>query len=307
MKQEQGIKVRLEDIIDSISEEKTILGDTRIYVTNALPLDQADSSSICFCKKTGEQALHMIENSNALAIICSNSLTFDEFHGKTLIQVGNPRLTYSRILDKFFFSRPTPTVHPTAVIDQGAIIGKRVSIGPGTYIGESQIGDDAIIEGHVYIGSNVTVGTGVIVRVGVVVGTEAIAFERNNLGKLEWFPQIGGIIIQDNVEIGANSVICRGALSDTFIGSGTKIDNLVRIGHGVMIGNDCIIVGGTIINGSVKVGNQTWIGPLVCIRESVKIGNKVMVGAGAVVHKDVPDGLVVSGSPARPIISDRKP
>lgn len=307
MKQNQEVKVRLEDIIAVIKEEKTILGSTEIYVTNALPLDQANHGSICFCRKTGEQALRMIENSNALVIICPNSLKLNEIQGKTLIQVNNPRLTYGRILSRFFFSRPIPSIHPTALVDSKAVIGKRVSIGPGTFIGECQIGDDTIIEGHVYIDSNVTIGNGVIIHIGVVVGTEAIGFERNNQGELEWFPQIGGTIIQDNVEIGANSVICRGALSDTFIGKGTKIDNLVRIGHGVIVGNDCIIVGGTIINGSAKVGNQTWLGPLVCIRESVKIGNKVIVGAGSVVHKDVPDGLVVSGSPARPIISDRKP
>lgn len=303
----QETKIRVKNIIDSVLEEHVVFGSTDRYVTNVCPIDQADEGSFCFCKKTGEQALQMIKNSKAMVIVCSNTLKLDEFWGKTIIQVNNPRLTYSRLLAKLFFKRPQPEIHPTAIIEPGAKIGQRVSIGPGSYIGNCEIGDGSIIEGHVYIESGMILGAGVIVHIGVVIGTEAVAFERNDAGELEWFPQIAGVVIKDNVEIGANTVICRGSLSDTLIGKGTKIDNLVRVGHGVTIGNDCIVVGGTIINGSAKIGDRTWIGPLVCIREGVKIGNRVLVGAGSVVHKDIPDGLVVAGSPARPIISSKKP
>jgi len=297
------MEIKVKELIGSLHEQYRILGAIEGYVRTVSPIDQAYDDSLCFCKAKGERALEIIRSSRAMVIVCSDSLEFPkgEYWGKTLIQVANPRLTFSRLLAKYFFRRPEPIIHRTATIDEKARIGRNVHIGPNSYIGDCGIGDDCIIDGHVYIHDGTKIGKGVIIHAGVVIGTEAIAFERNDRGELEWFPQISGVIIEDNVEVGANTIICRGSLSSTLISKGTKIDNLVRVGHGVRIGNDCIIVAGTIICGSVEIGDQTWIGPLTCIRENVTIGNRVLVGAGSVVHKDIPDNLTVTGSPARPI------
>jgi UDP-3-O-[3-hydroxymyristoyl] glucosamine N-acyltransferase len=296
-------EITIKELIDSIQEQYRVLGSMDTHVRSPSPIDQADDNSLCYCKKKGEQALEMIRNSRAKVIICSDSLDLTEadYQGKTLIQVSNPRLTFSRLLHKYFTPIPEFGIHPTAVISEKTSIGREVYIGPYSYIGDCEIGNGTRIDGHVYIHDGTRIGKGVIIHAGVVIGAEAVGFERNEIGEWVKFPQISGVVIEDNVEVGANSVVCRGSLSDTLVGKGTKVDNLVRIGHGVRIGKHCIIIAGAIICGSVKIGDYTWIGPLACIRENIRIGNQVLVGAGSVVHKDIDDNLVVTGSPARPI------
>jgi len=296
-------EIQINELINSIHEEYHVLGTIDRYIRSVSPIDQADYDSLCFCKWKGEQALNMIKLSRALVIICSDSLEFPdkEYWGKTLIQVANPRLTFSRLLSKYFFRRSEPVIHPTAIIDNKAIIGHNVYIGPNSYIGDCQIGEGTVIDGHVYIHAETRILKGVIIHAGVVIGTTAVAFERNEKGELEWFPQISGVIIEDNVEVGANTIICRGSLSDTLIGEGTKLDTSVHVSHGVRIGKHCIICAGSIICGSAKIGDQTWVGPHACIREKIIIGNRVFVGMGSIVQKDIPDTLTVTGNPARPI------
>ena len=297
------MKIQVKELIDSIPDQYHVLGSVDRYVRHASPINQADIDSLCFCKENGKRALEIIKSSKALVIVCSNNLEFPdgEYCSKTLIQVENPRLTFSRLLVKYFFRRPEPIIHPTAIIDHKANVGRNVHIGPNSYIGDCEIGDGSIIDGHVYIHPGVIIGKGVIIHAGVIIGTEAAGFERNKQGELEWFPQISGVIIEEDVEVGANTIICRGSLSDTLIGKGTKLDTFVHVAHGVRIGTHCIILAGAIICGSVKIGDQTYIGPRACIRESITIGNRVLVGMGSVVHKDISDNLIVTGSPARPI------
>jgi UDP-3-O-[3-hydroxymyristoyl] glucosamine N-acyltransferase len=300
----KAMEIQVKELVDSLHEQYHVLGSIDRYVRSVCPIDQADDDSLCFCKEKSERALEMIRSSRAMVIVCSDSLVFPEGEnwGKTLIQVANPRLTFSRLLAKYFFRRPEPVIHPTAIIDEKARIGRNVHIGSNSYIGDCEIGDGTIIDGHVYIHAGTRIGKGVIIHAGVVIGTAAVAFERNENGELEWFPQISGVIIEDDVEVGANTIICRGSLSDTLVGKGTKLDALVHVAHGVRIGKHCIILAGTVICGSAKIGDQTWIGPITCIREGgITIGNRVVVGAGSVVHKDIPDNLIVMGSPARPI------
>ncbi len=296
-------KITMKELLSSIQEQHHVLGSMDTYVSNPSPIDQADDNSLCFCKKKGEQALRMIRSSRAKVIICSNNLELNkaDYQGKTIIQVSNPRLTFSRLLNKYFTPIPKFGIHSTAIISEKAIIGREVYIGPHSYIADCRIGDGTIIDGHVYIYDGTTIDKGVIIHAGVVIGAETMGFERNEIGEWVKLPQISGVIIEDDVEVGANSVVCRGSLSDTIIGKGTKLDNLVRIGHGVKIGKHCIIIAGAIICGSVKIGDYTWIGPLACIRESIHIGNQVLVGMGSVVQKDIDDNSVVTGSPARSI------
>jgi UDP-3-O-[3-hydroxymyristoyl] glucosamine N-acyltransferase len=300
------MEIQVKELLESLHEQYHVLGSIDRCIRKADPIDQADDDSLCFCKEKGERALEMIRRSRAMVIVCSDSLEFPEGDnwGKTLIQVANPRLSFSRLLAKYFFRRPERVIHPNVIIDEKARIGCNVHIGPNSYIGDCEIGDGTIIDGHVYIHAGTRIGKGVIIHAGVVIGTEAAAFERNENGELEWFPQISGVIIEDDVEVGANTIICRGSLCNTSVGKGTKIDALVHVAHGVSIGKHCIILAGTVICGSAKIGDQTWIGPFACVREGgITIGNRVLVGAGSVVHKNIPDNLTVLGSPARPILN----
>jgi UDP-3-O-[3-hydroxymyristoyl] glucosamine N-acyltransferase len=297
------MEIQIKELLSSLNEQYHVEGNIDGFIRNACPIDQANEDSLCFCKENGDRAIGIIKSSKARIIVCSDGLEFPDGEdlGKTLIQVTNPRLTFSRLLSKYFYHKPAPTIHATAIINEQAVVGSNVHIGPNSYIGDCRIGEGTVIDGHVYIHDGTSIGKRVIIHTGVVIGTEAIAFERNEKGELEWFPQISGVIIEDEVEIGANSVICRGSLSNTLIGKGTKLDVSVKVTHGVRIGKHCIVAAGTVICGSSKIGDHTWIGPLSCIREGIKVGNHVLVGAGSVVHKDIPDNVTVTGSPARPI------
>jgi UDP-3-O-[3-hydroxymyristoyl] glucosamine N-acyltransferase len=301
MKRKLPVKV----LIESLNEQYCVLGSINRSVRSVYPIDQADDDSLCFYRRSDERALEMIRSSKAAVIVCSDNLKFSEgdYQDKTIIQVANPRLTYSRLLNKYFHHRPKPKIHPSDVIDEKARIGKEVYIGPCSYIGDCEIGEGTIIEGCVYINDGTKIGKHVIIHPNVIIGTAAISFERNENGRLEWFPQIGGVIIEDDVEIGANSHIARGPLprSETIIGEGTKLDVLVEVGHGVRIGKHCIIVGHTSICGRVTIGDYTMISSMVGIREGITIGNRVMVGMGSTVLEDIPDNLVVFGTPAKPI------
>jgi UDP-3-O-[3-hydroxymyristoyl] glucosamine N-acyltransferase len=297
------MEIAVGELILALQEENGVLGPMDRIVRSARPIDQADDDSICFCKYKGQRALDMIQHSKARVIVCSSSLEFTKaaIRDKTIIQVSNPRLTYGRLLTRYFYLPPEHVIDPTAIIDEKARIGRGVSIGPNSYVGSCEIGDGTVIDGHVSIHAGTRIGSRVIIHWGAVVGAESFAFERNEGGTLERFPQIAGLVIGDEVEIGANSTICRGSLSDTIVGKGTKIDVLVAVTHGVTVGKHCIVAAGAIICGSSKIGDKTWIGPHACIREDIVVGSRVIVGAGAVVHKDVPDDSVVTGSPARPV------
>jgi UDP-3-O-[3-hydroxymyristoyl] glucosamine N-acyltransferase len=132
-----------------------------------------------------------------------------------------------------------------------------------------------------------------------VIGGDGFGFWRMKSGELRKFPQIGGIVIEDNVEIHNHVSIDRGALGDTVIGEGTKIDNFVHVAHNVTIGKNCAIVAHAMIGGSVVIGDESWIGPSASILNGVKIGKNCVIGMGAVVVKDVPDDTIVKGNPAR--------
>jgi UDP-3-O-[3-hydroxymyristoyl] glucosamine N-acyltransferase len=297
--------IEISELIGSLKEPYRIRGKVNGKVRNIRSIDCADGESLSFCRYRGEQALAMIRNSKAKVVICTDELEIQDkdYRDKVLIQVPNPRLTISRILAKYYLVKARPGIHDTAIISEGARIGERVHIGPGCCINDCEIGDDTFIEGQVYIGAGVKIGKSVIIHPGVIIGTEAISFTRNEKKELEWFPQLGGVIIEDNVEIGAKTVVAKGPLplNDTVIGEGSKLDILVEIGHGVNIGKHCIIVGHTILCGRVKIGDYTQISCQVCIKEGVTIGSRVLVGMGAVVISDMPDSMVVVGCPAKPI------
>jgi UDP-3-O-[3-hydroxymyristoyl] glucosamine N-acyltransferase len=297
--------VPIKELIASINEQHLVLGNTNGHVRSAYPIDHADKDSLSFCRLSGPRALEMIINSKASVILCSDNLEIPElcYRDKTLIQVANPRLTFSRLLAKYFLNRPKPGIHPSAIIEEKAKISDKVYIGPQCYIGDCEIGESTIIEGRVFINSGTKIGKNVIIHPGVVIGTAAVSFERNEVEELEWFPQLGGVVIEENVEIGANTHIARGPLprNDTVIGEGSKLDVMVEIGHGVRIGKHCLIVGLTTICGRVTIGDYTVISAMACIRQGISVGSRALVGMGSMVLKDVPNNTVVFGTPAKPI------
>ncbi|MFO7619628.1 MAG: LpxD N-terminal domain-containing protein [Thermoplasmata archaeon] len=279
-----------------------IIVDTRTLFP--APIDNAANDSITFCsKKTLSEAKIMIEKTRAKVIICSDEFAFDHvtLGNKILIRVPNPRMAFIRIMQRYFEDKVQYGISPTATIDPEAKIHPETYIGPNTFIGKCEIGRGTIIHGNVSIYSKVVIGERVSINSGTVVGADGFGYERDENGVLVRFPNVGGVVIEHDVDIGSNTSIDRGTLGDTHIGEGTKIDNLCHIAHNVVIGRHCSIIAESMIGGSVIIGDYAWVAPSACIRDGIKIGRNSTVGLGAVVTKDVPDNAVVMGVPAKSI------
>lgn len=216
----------------------------------------------------------------------------------TILVVDNPKLSFARVYEylkndaelKGFYGY----VHASAKVGTTSYLGIGSFVGPNCNIGEGvSIHPNATISQYVEIGNNVTIGSS------SVIGSKGFGYVKDENGKNILFPQVGGVVIEDGVEIGSNTSIDGGALTPTIIRRGTKVDNLVHVAHGVEIGEDCLIIAGAIICGSVKVGNNCWIAPGAVIREHLSIGENSFIGLGAVVTKNLPPGSRVIGNPAR--------
>jgi UDP-3-O-[3-hydroxymyristoyl] glucosamine N-acyltransferase len=201
---------------------------------------------------------------------------------------------------------PTARLEPGVVVEAGAVIGPMAAIGSGTIVAPTAvIGKHCQVGRDCYIGPGVTLqaallGNRVVIHAGARIGQDGFGFTPGATGP-ERMPQIGRVIIQDNVEIGANSAIDRGALADTVIGENTKIDNLVQIAHNVRIGRNCLIAGRTGISGSVKVGDNVMMGGGVGIADHITIGDGARLAAGSGFMNNVPAGEIWCGYPAEPL------
>ena len=187
-----------------------------------------------------------------------------------------------------------------AYVCKNARIGEGTVIFPGAYIdGEVQIGRNCYVASGVRIMGAVQIGDDCIIRENTVIGSDGLTTRRNEEGKIITIPQFGGVVIEDNVQIGANSVICKGAIDDTTIGSGSRIDNCSFISHNVKMGKDTIVVGEVLMMGSSSTGERAYLSGNVVVRDGVSIGEDAFVGMGAVVTRDVPAGSLVKGNPAK--------
>ncbi|MBI5379971.1 MAG: UDP-3-O-(3-hydroxymyristoyl)glucosamine N-acyltransferase [Nitrospirae bacterium] len=235
------------------------------------------------------------------------------------LRVENPYYAYSQIA-RFFFSRPhvpsgisewavigrgvrmgrDVSVHPFVVVGEGAEIGDRVTLSVGVYVGEgSVIGEESVLYPHVTVREGVRIGRRVIIHSGAVIGSDGFGYATQG-GKHHKIPQVGGVVIEDDVEIGAGVMIDRAALGQTRIGRGTKIDNLVQVAHNVVIGDDCLVVAQAGIAGSAQIGSQVTLAGQAGVAGHLRIGDRATVSGQAGVTKDVRPGETVSGFPAIP-------
>lgn len=196
---------------------------------------------------------------------------------------------------------PAASVGPLAVISSGAVIGPGTVIGAGCFIGSgSRVGAGCFLHPGVKIREGCVLGDRVILHCGCVVGADGFGYEFKD-GRHVKIRQAGGVIIGNDVEIGANTTIDRARFGNTRIGDGTKIDNLVQIAHNVVIGRGCIIVAGAMIAGSTRLGDYVTLGGQVGVAGHLTIGDRVMAGAQSGISKSIPAGTVVFGSPAEPM------
>ena len=236
-----------------------------------------------------------------------------------LLRIANPRLAFAKALELFYVQpyRPRgissqaflgrnvvvgsdPSIHPFVVVADDAKIGNRVILYPGVYLGEgSVVGDDSIIYPNVCIREGVKIGNRVIIHAGAVIGADGFGFVTDE-GKHQKIPQVGGVIIEDDVEIGANTTIDRATLGNTVIKQGVKIDSLVMVAHNVTIGEHCFLMSQVGIAGSCTLGKYVILTGQVGLADHITVGDRVMVGAQSGLMRDVEAGQIVVGSPALP-------
>jgi UDP-3-O-[3-hydroxymyristoyl] glucosamine N-acyltransferase len=291
-----------------------VLGDGALLLTGFAPADAARQGDLTFAEN--ENYFARAEQSAASAILVGENFTSN---GKTLIRVTNARIAFAKVLPLFFpepsfapgvhgsaVVHPTAEVSPTAHIGPFCVVRERVKIGPSVVLeGGNHIGADCTIAAQTRLFPNVTVyarsmiGQRVRIHAGSVIGSDGFGYVFDQ-GVHRKVPQIGNVIVHDDVEIGANVTVDRGALGSTIIGKGSKIDNLVQIAHNVVVGENCILVAQVGIAGSTKLGNFVTLAGQVGLAGHLKLGNQVTVAAQAGVMNDIPDQEKWLGSPAGP-------
>ncbi len=292
-------------------------GDTRQVMRGVAALEEATEQDVVFAES--ERAVARALAGRAGCIVLGEGA---DAGGRTAIRAHHPKLAFARIVTRFHPpAPPAPGVHPTAVVEAGvrlgqgssvgahAVIGAGAEIGPQTVIGAGcvigagvRIGPGCLLHPRVTIYPGASVGARVILHSGVVLGSDGFGYVFNS-GRYEKFPQVGRVEIGDDVEIGANTTIDRGALGATTIGRGTKIDNLVQVGHNVTIGEHCAIASQTGISGSAVIEAHTVIAGQVGIGDHARVERGAVLGGqcGILPHKLVRRGQTVWGTPARPI------
>lgn len=284
------------------SENCNVKGDVKRFVNGVNPISDSKSTDLTFCNTHDLNSVKMILASKSSVIICHEKLfTKLSSNSKTFIFVNNPRLSFLRCLKKYFSPSFLYGIDNKSKI-KSKNIHKSSHIGAFVYVGNNVIiGKNCILEPGVVIHDNTKISNNVKIHAGAVIGSDGYGFEKNELGNWEKFPQIGGVKILDNVEIGANSCIMKGTLTNTVIGKGSKIGHLVNIGHNVEIGSDCIVLPQSVIAGGTSLGNNVFVSMGSIIRDSLEIKDNVTIGMGSVVTKNISKGLTVLGIPAKSI------
>jgi len=302
--------VELRKVVEILGDDVLrVIGPVDRSITRPAPIDEAPSeSTLTFCSKPSSTAEETIRSTKSGVVLCAENPFLNKMAdlGKTLVVVENPRLSFLRIVQALFAESPPRGKHPTAVVHAEARIHPDTYIGPFTYIGDCEVGAGTIVHGHVHIHSGTRIGRNVIIHAGAVIGGDGFGYERNKKGELERFPHIGGVVIEDNVEVGACTCIDRGTLKDTIIREGAKIDNLVHIAHNVVIGRRALVIAHAMIGGSTRIGDNAWVAPCACLRDNISVGEKATVGLGALVVEDVTNDVTVMGCPARPAAEYKK-
>ncbi len=267
-------------------------------ISSVAPLDKGKANCISFLDNT--QYVPAFEKSKAGYCIVNPKYADKAPENMVLIFSDSPYYSYAKVAQLFFPAPHDEIIHRSAVIDDSATIGNNCYIGPHVTIGKNvTIGDNCCIHSGCVI-THTMIGNNVILHPNSSIGQDGFGFAFH-LGAHHKVPQLGKVIISDDVELGASCTIDRGTSSDTFIGKGTKIDNLVQIGHNTRIGAHCILVAQSGVAGSVSMGDYCVVGGQVAIAGHLSIGSRVQIAGQSGVMKDIPDGHTVGGYPAVPI------
>ena len=285
----------LSDIIDKLNDNTlTLSGNGTRQISRIASPENADTESLCVV--WDPKVLPSLPPE--IPIVAPKDFFTPNRDGITSL---NPRALLPKLLALFAQTKPQPRgIHPSAVISPNAQISPTAYVGPCAYVGEGcTVGNNTIIEPNATLLVNVRVGADCLIHSGAVLGADGFGFERTPDGLVK-IPQLGGVVIGDNVEIGACTTIDRGTMGNTVIGPGTKIDNQVQIGHNVQTGHNCILCSMSGIGGSTILGDNVTLSIQAGITDHVHIGSGTIIAGRSGVTNDLPEGSIVSGFPARP-------
>lgn len=280
-----------------------VIGDGSADVQSVSNLEEAKCGQVTFL--ANPKYIKHLQTTNASAVFVGPGVSTDHTN---LLRMKDPYYGFAQAVILLHGHRrhPHEGIHPKSFVDESATVGEGTVVYPGAYIGPRvKVGRNCIIYANASIYDDCQIGDRVIVHSGAVIGMDGFGFATNG-GIHHKIPQVGKVIIEDDVEIGANSTIARAAIDTTTIGKGTKIDALVVIGHGTTVGEYGMIVAQVGIAGSVTLGHHVTLAGQVGVAGHLKIGDQVMVGAKAGIMGDVPDQAVLMGIPAMPIAHGRR-
>jgi len=300
----------------------TPAGDVEREIEGVASLESAGPTELAYVESS--RGLEVAAASRAGCLLVPEGASLP---GRTTIAVPHPKLALIRAAEALNPAPPSPPgIHPTAVvagdaklapgcsvganvvIESGVTVGVATQLRAGAFLGAGvRVGAQCVLHPHVTIYPGAQIGDRVVLHAGVVIGSDGFGYVFAE-GRQVKFPQLGKIVIEDDVEIGSNSTLDRGSLGATVIGEGTKIDNLVQIAHNVKIGRHCIIVSQTGISGSTEVGDYVVMAGQVGIGERVRIEDRVIIGgqAGVLPGKIVRSGSIIWGTPSRPMSEFKK-
>lgn len=310
---DKQLKISLKEIARLVCGE--IEGDPSVIITGVAPIETAQKGDISFIVNSRYEKY--LNTTEASALLVPTDSTFK---GKNLLRVNNPQLAFLKILETFFHTNSAlkAGIHSTALLSENVKIGADVAIGPYVVIGENviigdhvtihpgviiesevEIGDYSVLHARVFVGHGTRIGRRVNIFMGTVIGSDGFGFVKEN-GQYRKMPHIGNVIIEDDVEIGANCTIDRATMGFTRIGKGTKLDNMVHVAHNVEIGEHTVIAAQAAIAGSTKIGKHVIVGGQVGFADHIEVGDYVVLAARTGVTKSIPPHTVVSGFPAAP-------
>jgi UDP-3-O-[3-hydroxymyristoyl] glucosamine N-acyltransferase len=297
------VQLTVSDIISCLGDDYvSVFGETEgVIVDNLADPQHVNERTLDWVKTSNPNKQSIAETSPARVVLADSSVVYSEImckQKKVLLYVKKPRAAMIKVAYHFFLEKQQPGIHPSAIIDTDAVIDATAHIGAGCVVGKAVIGAGTVLMPNVVVYDDVKIGDRCLIQAGAVIGTDGLGCSRDSEGKLTKFPHLGGVIIGNDVEIGANSQIARGALSDTVIKDGCKMNGLCFIAHNCVLEENVWITGDTMLCGSCHVGKNATIFSDVIIRDQRAIGESVTIGMGSVVTKNIPDRETWLGNPA---------